>query len=296
MTATAEIVQQAEQPQRGGALVRIVDTPANIVTAWKEFESLKKQILTPEDLQPYTVGTGANKQTKHFIKKSGWRKIATAFGISIERTSVDLKHLGDDHIAITHTVRAIAPGGRSCDGVGSCDSHEERFEESVWKKGADGKSYKEPTGKYKWKYNDVDGTAYTRAANRAISDLVGGGEVSAEEMSGVKDVTPAVSEPEYLEQRYQDRLLTVARDRGEEGINKLARLIFNQLGSRFLTKEQAVEIGKQLQAGPSPDKKNQEPANTVDPARSKAAEVFEDAVVTEVPAPGSGGAEEDQDF
>jgi hypothetical protein len=181
----------------------------------------------------------------------------------------------------------IAPGGRSCDGVGSCDSHEERFEESVWKKGADGKSYKEPTGKYKWKYNDVDGTAYTRAANRAISDLVGGGEVSAEEMSGVKDVTPAVSEPEYLEQRYQDRLLTVAKDRGEEGINKLARLIFNQLGSRFLTKEQAVEIGKQLQAGPSPDKKNQEPANSVDPARSKAAEVFEDAVVTEVPAPGS---------
>jgi hypothetical protein len=121
-------------------------------------------------------------------------KIATAFGISIERTSVDLKHLGEDHIAITHTVRAIAPGGRSCDGVGSCDSHEERFEESVWKKGADGKSYKEYTGKYKWKYNDVDGTAYTRAANRAISDLVGGGEVSAEEMSGVKDVTPVAPE------------------------------------------------------------------------------------------------------
>jgi phage recombination protein Bet len=42
-----------------------------------------------------------------------------------------------------------------------------------------------------------------------------------------------------------------------------------------------------------------EAANTnqsVDPARSKAAEVFEDAVVTEVPGPGSGGAEEDQDF
>jgi phage recombination protein Bet len=37
-----------------------------------------------------------------------------------------------------------------------------------------------------------------------------------------------------------------------------------------------------------------EAANSVDPARSKAAEVFEDAVVTEVPA--SAGAEEDQDF
>jgi hypothetical protein len=286
VTATAEIVT-AEPAPRGGALVRIVDTPANIVTAWKEFESLKKQILTTEDLQPYTIGTGTNKQTKHFIKKSGWRKIATAFGISIERTSVDLKQLGEDHIAITHTVRAIAPGGRSCDGVGSCDSHEERFEESVWKKDSAGKSYKEATGKYKWKYNDVDGTAYTRAANRAISDLVGGGEVSAEEMSGVKDVAPAATEPEYLEQRYQDRLVQLAGDQGEQGRNKLALMVLEEIGTKYLTKDQAIKIGKALTTGPSPDKK--EPANRVDPAAAKAAEVFEDAVVTEIPP-------EDQDF
>jgi phage recombination protein Bet len=36
--------------------------------------------------------------------------------------------------------------------------------------------------------------------------------------------------------------------------------------------------------------------NQPDPARNKAAEVFEDAVVTVVPAPGSGEAEEDRDF
>jgi hypothetical protein len=36
--------------------------------------------------------------------------------------------------------------------------------------------------------------------------------------------------------------------------------------------------------------------NSPDPTRNRAAEVFEDAVVTEVPASGSGGAEEDQDF
>jgi hypothetical protein len=258
---TATVEMPTEQPARGGALVRIVDTPANIVEAWKEFENLKLQILTEADLQPYTVGTGANKQTKKFIKKSGWRKIATAFGISIERINVNTQHLGEDHIAITHAVRAVAPGGRSCDGVGSCDSHEERFEET--------------TGKYKWKYNDVDGTAYTRAANRAISDLVGGGEVSAEEMSGVKDVTPVVPE---LPQKLQDRLAQIASYQGEEGTAKLARLIFDEIGSRFLTVEQATRVAEKLKAGPS--------AKAPEAANQKAEQAtakFEDAVVTEIP-------------
>jgi hypothetical protein len=60
--------------------------------------------------------------------------------------------------------RAIAPSGRSMDGDGYCSVDEERFSG--------------PRGNKSKLENDLRATATTRAMNRAISGLVGMGEVS----------------------------------------------------------------------------------------------------------------------
>lgn len=101
-----------------------------------------------------------------FVKKSGWRKIAAWFSLSIElvRDNVDR---ADDGSVLRAAVwaRAIAPNGRYADADGYCDVSESRF--------ARNKAKLE---------NDLRGTATTRAVNRAISNLVGMGAVSHEEM------------------------------------------------------------------------------------------------------------------
>jgi hypothetical protein len=65
-------------------------------------------------------------------------------------------------------IRAVAPNGQYGDGDGYCSSEEKRFRS--WR------------GKQKLE-NDLRTTATTRAKNRAIADLVGMGEVSAEEIA-----------------------------------------------------------------------------------------------------------------
>jgi hypothetical protein len=84
-------------------------------------------------------------------------------------------------------------------------------------------------------------TAYTRAANRAISDLVGGGEVSAEEISKISQ------EPEQLSKKLQDRLFQLA-DQSPEHYARLARMVLDIIGVKYLTTEQATTIGKALAA------------------------------------------------
>ena len=97
-------------------------------------------------------------------KKSYWRAVATAFNLSV--TCSEEKHIqaktGDWGWLCTY--RASAPNGRTTDGDGSCFASEKR--------GAQGTVH------------NVRSHAHTRAYNRAVSNLVGFGEVSAEEMEG----------------------------------------------------------------------------------------------------------------
>jgi hypothetical protein len=99
--------------------------------------------------------------------------------------------------------------------------------------------------KTEYKFHDITSTAYTRAANRAISDLVGGGEVSAEEVSTSHDITQ-VAEPEYLSDKLQKRLAELAAAKGQAGQDELARLVLAEIGTRFLTVDQATKIGQAL--------------------------------------------------
>ena len=124
------------------------------VNALKKFLELKEEVLQEND----TVMISSKK----YIKRSGWRKIALAFNVSTEIISVE-RDYGSD-LKICHVkARAIAPNGRVSEEIASCDSTE--F-----------------TGNIKFTIHNVETKAATRAINRAISNLVGGGEVSAEEI------------------------------------------------------------------------------------------------------------------
>ena len=100
-------------------------------------------------------------QGRKFRKKSYWRAIAVAFGIELELVSEERFELPSQwgHKAL---YRATLPGGKSMVGDGICTSQEKR-----------GASCTE---------HNVRSHAHTRAKNRAIADLVGFGEVSAEEV------------------------------------------------------------------------------------------------------------------
>lgn len=147
--------------ERRSEVIRPLDTGA-LVESFKAYQDLLPQLLSTEDYQD--AGRG-----KKFVKKSGWRKIATAFDLDVQivRSVVDR----DDHgqpLRAEVWARAIAPSGRSMDGDGYCSVDEERFSG--------------PRGNKSKLENDLRATATTRAMNRAISGLVGMGEVSAEEV------------------------------------------------------------------------------------------------------------------
>jgi len=122
------------------------------VKAWHAYQDLANKITTEDDTQ-YIVG-------KLFKKKSFWRKCQRFFNLSMELISEERQAIGDKFI-YKFVYRSIAPNGAFCDGTGTCSSDEK--------------------GLLKTEHN-TRAIAETRAKNRAISDLVAFGEVSAEEM------------------------------------------------------------------------------------------------------------------
>ncbi len=139
-------------PEKALTMIRPLATPDEAVAAWQAFQALKGKLVTQDDIQ--------HIQGRDFVKKSGWRKIAAAFGISTEAVAEDREDIAGGWLWRVR-VRATAPNGRFAEGTAGCASNERRF------------SHPE---------HDVYAQAYTRACNRAISDLVGGGDVSAEEV------------------------------------------------------------------------------------------------------------------
>ena len=134
-------------------VVRPLVTTEQAVEQWRLFEELKQSLLTDDDY--------ATIQGKPYVKKSGFRKIAVFFGLSDSIISEDRVDRENGTFFWRIKVESRAPNGRTSVGVGICDSQERNF------------SHIE---------HDVYATAHTRAKNRAISDMVAGGLVSAEEM------------------------------------------------------------------------------------------------------------------
>lgn len=146
-----------------------------VVAGMQAYQELLPRLLDDSDYQ--RVGS------RRFVKKSGWRKIARAFNLSVEIVTVRV--LRDDHggpVRAEAICRAIAPNGQVQDGDGYCAIDEDRFS-----------SDRANLSKVE---NDLRATATTRAKNRAISDLVGMGEVSAEEAdAGQGTGLPAWAQP-----------------------------------------------------------------------------------------------------
>lgn len=144
------------------ALVEPVADLDTIARAYDAYEAVCERLLKPSDYQE--IGRG-----RRFVKKSGWRKLAVAMGVSVELLTIESERNGDGRIVrTTVTARATAPNGRSMDGLGLCSIDEDRFHGQVGMRTD----------------HDIPSTAATRATNRACADLFGFGAVSAEEMQG----------------------------------------------------------------------------------------------------------------
>jgi hypothetical protein len=164
----AEVPEEHEEVGGGGELVvgranrevlRPLD-PEEVVAAMEQYQAMLPRLLDASDYQ--------ESEGRRFVKKSGWRKIATAFNLSVGIVSTRVERAPDGSPLRAEVIaRAVAPNGRTQDGDGYCSIGERRFGR------AQGRQKVE---------NDLRATATTRAKNRAISDLVGMGEVSAEEV------------------------------------------------------------------------------------------------------------------
>jgi hypothetical protein len=140
--------------------------PERVVEGMRQYQRLLRDLLEPSDWQ--TEDKNANQLERPFLKKSGWRKIARAFNLSFERVHARVER-DEDGTAVRAEVwiRAVAPNGQFGDGDGYSSADEGRFQSR--------------RGRQKLE-NDLRTTATTRAKNRATADLVGMGEVSAEEI------------------------------------------------------------------------------------------------------------------
>lgn len=172
-------------PESTNSLIQPVEDIDQVVDLYEQFEEIKSKLLDKED----KTKIGKNIH----VNKSGWRKIATAFNLSVE--VVDQEIWEEDGIVKARVLsRATAPNGKVSTEIAMCASNESNHMEKG--KPGDGSDpedhpdYLKVDGKWRRlkeprevNEHNILATAATRAKNRAISDCVGGGEVSAEEMT-----------------------------------------------------------------------------------------------------------------
>lgn len=121
----------------------------------RQFQSLKAGLLDTSDV--VTI------KNRPFIKRSGWRKMGLAFNLSDDIIK-EVRNDFEGGFRWRMWVKVTAPNGRSVVGVGGCSSEERDFAHLE---------------------HDVYSICHTRAKNRALSDMIGSGEVSFEELRGM---------------------------------------------------------------------------------------------------------------
>ncbi|MHC1587318.1 MAG: hypothetical protein ACXQTX_02400 [Candidatus Syntropharchaeia archaeon] len=179
-----EKVEEKEKTERWAGTQEIVpaqqDFLAPVTTIEKAvqtfglYEEAKKRILTDNDViwigkdgRPTEKGQG-----HPHIKRSGWRKLARFFGLScqiLERRKEWAEDSEGRYYIWTYKVRASHPCGAYQDAEGVCTSRDPFFSKKHGRR-------IEP------EEENIMMKAQTVAFNRAISDLLGSGEVSAEEV------------------------------------------------------------------------------------------------------------------
>lgn len=171
----AEIIESPEVSKE----TRIIatDNVPNVDVAieqWDAYQKLCKGLLNETDYQEIIVkekDADGNyvKVKRHFKKKSAWQKLSRAFNVDTHIVDREIERTKMGRVREAYyCVRATLPNGRSVESDALC-SRSER-------------------GKDKVSDHTIMSTAKTRATNRAIAELIGAGEVSAEEMSAEKIV------------------------------------------------------------------------------------------------------------
>lgn len=162
---------------------------------------------------------------RYFRKKQYWKAVSTAFKLNVEmveeRQEIQGQFQdGSNNVGFFVTYRAQAPNGRVCTGDGCCFAVEKagRYKCPHPHPTQVGKSAHYPAStcpdyspEYVWQSYPAEGSihnirahAHTRAANRAISNLVGFGEVTAEELNPEEEsqaiaVIPPQAQPDPAE-------------------------------------------------------------------------------------------------
>jgi len=137
------------------AITSPVDVDA-MVEAIRRFDAFKAKALGQDDY--VTI------ERRPYVKKSGWLKYAMACNLSLSIIQERMEKInldGKEILVFNYDYRATAPSGRFADASGSASSDEAKTRGLI---------------------HNIRALAQTRAMNRAISNLVGGGSVSAEEM------------------------------------------------------------------------------------------------------------------
>lgn len=156
----AEAVETTALAVREVSGVLPVDTPEQARDAWRQYHEIQAAIMTPADYQTYN---GVKRPNKSFVKK-----VQRHYQLSVSITRCERQDLGDGDYGYLVTARASAPNGYFVEATGGCSTTEKRFQNAEAKKRA---------------FHDIIGTAETRATNRAVLNLIGGGIVTAEEVN-----------------------------------------------------------------------------------------------------------------
>lgn len=140
------------------------------IQAFEMFDTAKARLLRDQDVLWFgKSGAPAAKGTpgaKPYLLKSAWRRMARFFGLSIDFVGREKIVEGDGYIW-TYLYRITHPCGAYVVSEGVCSS-----KDSFFTKG----------GRVAADEADVMLKAQTVAINRGVSDLLGSGEVSGEEM------------------------------------------------------------------------------------------------------------------
>ena len=150
----------------------MVDNVPNVDIAkkqWDAYQELCKGILDETDYQKILVKEKDENGNyveveRQFKKKTAWQKLSRAFNVDTRIVEKEFQRTKTGRInEAYYCVRATLPNGRSVESDALCSRTEK--------------------GKSKVSDHTIMATAKTRATNRAISELIGAGEVSSDEMT-----------------------------------------------------------------------------------------------------------------
>jgi len=212
-------------PANNSPIPRPVVTPTEAKAIISEWEELKRAIGMESDIRRETRNTKDGPVEVAYYKKSYWRKAATFLNISVEAVpgTENFRTIGEG-AAMTKLASVVyvasSKSGRRVVGDGHCGTDE--------------------NGKRNWSAANLLATAHSRAYNRAVSNFIGGGEVSADEI-----------DEEGLDHKPSTQRQTQPQTDAPKGDPKLA-LKFGVRIQGAETKEALTQIGKEIAALDAP--------------------------------------------